>query len=286
MHRYTDINKKALFVNKGIVPYRRKVRRGRKKVNYQLRYYFLIFFFFFLSFSYVFFKVLQDEDSIFKDIYHFFFTDSITSAKASDVLRDTFLENSPLPEVVKREETRSPLVDQKANQKADQRLANQGQVEAKALPYEIVTLYLAKFSNEKNAINFIPIPQRVAYQSRKRLLPNVVNALINFRSQEEKFNRFFSSKVKLKGYFIENETLVLNFNRFLENSKYGYKGLEVRLQQILWTLLNLKTDLLGKRISFISILIDGERNPRLGGDGFLLKPFYYRKDLKSSVMFH
>ncbi len=278
-----DINKKTFFVNKGIVPYRKKTRRSKKKVNYQLRYYFLIFFFFFMSFGYIFIKILQDENSIFKDVYRLFFNDLIiTTAKNSPPSAGAGtqpnLNSTPSPEVVGK------VV---GNENPGKLATTDGeQVREKPLHEEIITLYLAKFSTEKNVINFIPLPQRVTYENKKQLLPNIIRALIGFKSAEEKLNYFFSPQIKLRGFFIENETLVLNFNRFLENSKYGYKGLEVRLQQILWTLLNLPSDLLEKKISFVSILVDGERKSRLGGDGFLLKPFYYRKDLKNKVVFN
>ena len=286
MHRYMDINKKTFFANKGIVPYRKKTRRSKKKVNYQLRYYFLIFFFFFMSFGYIFIKILQDENSIFKDVYRLFFNDLIiTTAKNSP----PSVEESSAPSEVNVNANPSPEVGGKVvgNENPGKLATTDGeQAREKRLHEEIITLYLAKFSTEKNVINFIPLPQRVTYENKKQLLPNIVRELIDFKSAEEKLNYFFSPQIKLRGFFIENETLVLNFNRFLENSKYGYKGLEVRLQQILWTLLNLPSDLLEKKISFVSILVDGERKSRLGGDGFLLKPFYYRKDLKNKVVFN
>ncbi len=294
MNRYTDINKKTLFAEgkilkgRNLVPYRKKTRKTKNKVNYQVRYYFLIFSFLFITFSYVVFKVFQDENSIFREIYNVFF-DTPLAIPASNSASNSEASSISKVQVTPSINESLPLSSSQTTIKPSnpsESLTPQSTTLTKALNNAVVSLYLPQFSREKNAIHFIPIPQKIEYASSKNLLKKTISSLIGFRSEETTLKNFFSSNIRLRNLFIENETLVLDFNRFLENSKYGYKGLEIRLQEILWTIFNLDKSVFPEKVFFISILIEGERKEKLGGDGLILKPFYSRKDLKSKMIFN
>ena len=88
--------------------------------------------------------------------------------------------------------------------------------------------------------------------------------------------------VKLVDVKIEENVLMINFNKKFEYTKYGYMGHQARIQQILWTIFNSKAAKIEK-IAYVSFLIEGERKMNIGGEGMGLKPFYSRKDMKKII---
>ncbi len=307
MNRYTDLNKNTFFANKGVVPYKRrakgKLQKGKpQQVNYQYRYYALIAFFFLVSLGYVVFKVNQKENSVFKEVYHIFFSSSATSQQAQN---ETALLEQDGGLVAQKPVASSPIISPSTTPSTTPGTApSTGPTPQSAgtpntlhnlgnLPPNqnnslnrnqiVFSFYLPKFSTEKNSVNFIPIAQSINNSGNS--IKSIMRSIFRFKTKNNNLKNFLTPQIKLLGAFIENQTLILNFNKFFESSKFGYKGLEIRLQQVLWTMLSLDPQVLGEKVSFVSIIIEGERKSKIGGDGILLKPFYSKQDLKKEILF-
>ena len=106
--------------------------------------------------------------------------------------------------------------------------------------------------------------------------------LLNYDDVQEKGFNCFSKGVILKKVWIENDVLMLDYNQKFENNRFGHLGLQVQIQQILWTAFAVSTDQ-GDEIKRISFLINGKRRTRIGGEGMSLKPFYTRRDLRRII---
>ncbi len=96
---------------------------------------------------------------------------------------------------------------------------------------------------------------------------------------------FFPEKLIVKRAWVENQTLMVDFNRAFEYSRYGRKALAVRLQLLLWSVFSANQNLQPAPIRFVSILIEGRRKTKIGGDGWVVNPFYSERDLKPAIGF-
>jgi spore germination protein GerM len=87
--------------------------------------------------------------------------------------------------------------------------------------------------------------------------------------------------------------LLIDFNSRFEYNRYGYMGLSIQIQQLLWTIFRYNDEIIRRaretgqpvvHISRVSFLIEGRRKSRIGGEGVPLKLFYSRSDLKREVV--
>lgn len=146
-----------------------------------------------------------------------------------------------------------------------------------------INVYLMQ-ANKKNA-------QLVALETsmegkKESYFKNLINTLIHFKASDRKLinGLQFHTKntIKILRVYLENDVLILDFNEAFEYSRYGYAGLNLQIQQILWTVFNSKGAKLEK-IKNISFMINGVRKKKIGGEGMELKLFYSRKDLRKQI---
>ncbi len=146
---------------------------------------------------------------------------------------------------------------------------------------EVFSYYQPILNSKSTKVGFFVVNKKTDYIPQQ-LYQALFQNLLVFQSSNPKVKNFFDPQTRLNNAWIENNTLLLDFNSAFENSKYGYMGIEVKIQQVLWTFFNFKADTVNK-VGYISFLIDGKRKDVIGGDGKILKPFYSRKDLRSVI---
>lgn len=146
---------------------------------------------------------------------------------------------------------------------------------------EVFSYYQPILNSKSTKVGFFVVNKKTDYNPQQ-LYQVLFQNLLVFQSNNPKVKNFFDPQTRLNNAWLENNTLLLDFNSAFENSKYGYMGIEVKIQQVLWTFFNFKADTVNK-VGYISFLIDGKRKDVVGGDGKILKPFYSRKDLRSVI---
>lgn len=146
---------------------------------------------------------------------------------------------------------------------------------------KVFSYYHPVLNSTSTKVGFFVVNKKTTFRKETFYQDLLVN-LVKFESSNPKVRNFFDPRTRINNAWVENDTLILDFNSFFENSKYGYMGMEAKLQQVLWTFFNYDQDQIN-RVSYISFLIDGKRRDTIGGDGKILKPFYSRKNLSSIV---
>lgn len=153
-----------------------------------------------------------------------------------------------------------------------------------------IFVYLPLANKTMDKITFYPIVRAVSPKIKKLEYGNAIKYLIEEEVNQNNIHNFFNKKVKVKRAWVENDTLIIDFNRAFEYSQHGHLGLKIRIQQVLWTVLNLPKNLYDSKglknetpINYISFLIEGRRKSKIGGDGMVLNPFYSKEDLLSNV---
>ena len=152
----------------------------------------------------------------------------------------------------------------------------------------VLPLFLSRVDENENAI-FYPHEHDFSQLGDELEYGHVIKQLAEYASSNGETLNFFDNNVIVKRAWMENDTLIIDFNRAFEYSKYGPSGINARIQQLLWTVFNLPKLMDSKQIksnqpiSFVSILIDGRRKSNIGGDGMTLSPFYSFEDLTPSL---
>ncbi len=153
-----------------------------------------------------------------------------------------------------------------------------------AIGHEVM-LFLPKI-NEEGIVSFQPYSKAFTIGSKQNAYELAIAELASFKGEKENMANFLSPKIELRQSKIESRTLILDFNRNFEYSRYAHKGIEIRLQQILWTIFTLAESRGEENLfRYVSFLIDGKRKSVLGGDGFFLNPFFSKEDLKATFAF-
>ena len=142
-----------------------------------------------------------------------------------------------------------------------------------------VNLYQLTLKN--GAATFVPVTDKIK-SNKKKFFGNLIHRLIHHDSSDRRTINSFDSHVVLKAMRIENDVLLLDFNRAFEYNRFGYMGLSAQIQQVLWTVFK-SPQAKKEKIRCVSFLIEGKRKRKIGGEGLDLKLFYTIKDLKNTV---
>jgi len=110
----------------------------------------------------------------------------------------------------------------------------------------------------------------------------LIKNLVGHKSGLQNLPNEFSPGTEVRRVWLENDVLLVDFNRRFEYSRFGHTGLQVQIQQILWTVFMHDTQS-GNMINRVSFLIDGRRKEKIGGEGVALKLFYSRNDLRKII---
>ena len=211
--------------------------------SYRFKFYLTIFLILLGCYAYIHYQIVYDKDSVFYEL-------SLIFREHVDI------KPLPIPKIkkTKREEiaiTKNWLID----------------------------VYLMKTSRN----SAILLPRQTKMQGvKENYFKNLIITLIHFKSEERKIINGFQSKVILKNVYLENDVLILDFNEAFEFSRYGYAGLNLRIQQILWTVFN-SNGAKAEKIAQIAFMINGERKRKMGGEGVELKLFYSKKDMVKTI---
>ena len=152
-----------------------------------------------------------------------------------------------------------------------------------------IFLYFPVIDEKKDKITFTALRHGIRKDLKNLEYGNVIKDLIEQKSSQNNIYNFFNENIKVRRAWIDNDTLIIDFNRSFEYSRHGYAGLEIRIQQILWTAFNLpflydsRKIKNNKPIEYVSFLIGGRRKSKIGGDGMALSPFYSRDDLLKTI---
>ena len=150
-----------------------------------------------------------------------------------------------------------------------------------------INYYLGYLSNN-SFIRFRPVTRSVTFKEEVLSYQTIINELLTIPSNRQ-FNQInlLDYSIKLRNMWIDDQVLILDFNAGFEYSRYGYKGLSIRIQQILWTLFSFSTAKapIEEKITHISFLINGKRKQKISAYGLELKPFYSKKDLLKRIEF-
>ena len=152
-----------------------------------------------------------------------------------------------------------------------------------------IFLYFPVIDEKKDKITFTALRHGIRTDLKNLEYGNVIKDLIEQKSAQNNIYNFFNENIKVRRAWIDNDTLIIDFNRSFEYSRHGYAGLEIRIQQILWTAFNLpflydsRKIKNNKPIEYVSFLIGGRRKSKIGGDGMALSPFYSRDDLLKTI---
>lgn len=141
--------------------------------------------------------------------------------------------------------------------------------------------FLTQLDRKTGAARVLPIRSAFAWGERNAY-GEAVKHLVKLRPDREGYLNPFPENVRLNKAWIENGVLLLDFNRAFEYNRFGHLGLQVQIQQVLWTVFDLSDrsgSMVPEKIDSVSILIDGKRKKTLGGEGLALKLFYGREDL-------
>lgn len=152
-----------------------------------------------------------------------------------------------------------------------------------------IFLYFPVIDEKKDKITFTALRHQQSKELKNLEYGNVIKDLIEQRSAQDNIYNFFNENIKVRRAWIDNDTLIIDFNRAFEYSRHGYAGLEIRIQQILWTAFHLpplydsRKIKNNKPIEYVSFLIGGRRKSKIGGDGMALSPFYSKEDLLKEI---
>jgi spore germination protein GerM len=141
--------------------------------------------------------------------------------------------------------------------------------------------FLTQLDRKTGAARLLPIRSAFAWGERNPY-GEAVKHLVRLRPDREGYLNPFPDNVRLNKAWIENGVLLLDFNRAFEFNRFGHLGLQVQIQQVLWTVFDLSDrsgSMVPEKIDSVSILIEGKRKKTLGGEGLALKLFYGREDL-------
>lgn len=145
-----------------------------------------------------------------------------------------------------------------------------------------VNLFLGSLDKRSGLVKLTPVKTLVEAGDLDPYA-SAVKELLRFHSDRDSaLVNTFPENVRLRSARIENGVLLLDFNQAFEFNRFGHLGLQVQIQQILWTVFDV-SDQRDKKLESISILVDGKRKKTLGGEGMVLKPFYGRSDLVRTI---
>lgn len=145
-----------------------------------------------------------------------------------------------------------------------------------------VNLFLGSLDKRSGQVKLTPVKTLIEAGDQDPYAV-AVKELLHFHSDRDAaLVNTFPENVRLRSARIENGVLLLDFNQAFEFNRFGHLGLQVQIQQILWTVFDV-SDQRDKKLESISILVDGKRKKTLGGEGLVLKPFYGRSDLVRTI---
>ncbi|OHD57850.1 MAG: hypothetical protein A2096_01445 [Spirochaetes bacterium GWF1_41_5] len=235
---------------------------GNPDNSYKKKFYLVIFLILAATGLYVYLQIKVNSNSIFAKIY--------TALHTADTGKSSFLNNLLSgwnSKVSSIEKSVKPSAGEKKNPPPSQPVVRPETRE--------IQIYLAK--QEKNrALRMMPKSVNITVTDGK-IMKESINTLLHYKSPESDIITSIPPKVELLDAYIENNVLILDFNRHFEYNKHGYIGLEVQIQQILWTITGINEQL------SLSFLIEGRRKHKIGGEGMILRPFYSVKDRKKII---
>ncbi len=235
-------------------PFGRKTSTKKEfKFSYRFKFYLTIFLILLGCYAYIHYQVVYDEGSVFYELSNIFY-------KYIDLK----------PNIGKKlKHAKNNLLDSEKKYLEKESIDRNWSID----------IYLMKTS--KNSAVLLPMKAKM-HGGREDYFKNLITTLINFKSENRKIINGFQNKVKLKNAYLENDVLILDFNESFEFSRYGYAGLNLRIQQILWTVFNSK-GAKAEKIANVSLMINGKRKRKIGGEGLELKLFYSKKDIIKTI---
>lgn len=236
-----------------------RISHRRKKSN-KLKLYLLILSFLLVAFLYIRYQMFYNEESLFYRFYHEIFQPEKKVQKKNSIT--LLLEKYIIGK--KQKKKKIPQKTIKINRKHK------------------ISFYLLESSIEKGIIKITPEKVFFSPSSRKNYLYDLINKLIQYQQKNAKLFNSFNENTVLLNHKMEGDTLLLNFNSQFEYNRLGDKGINLQIQQILWTVFQSPY---GEKIKYISFLFNNRRKRIIGGHGFELKPFYSRKDIKKNFVF-
>lgn len=141
--------------------------------------------------------------------------------------------------------------------------------------------YLVKTKPDSHLLQLSPKQGSIISLSKNDHYYNLVSKLIEYKSDDNVSLSVFSPKVVLLKSWVEQDTLLLDFNENFQFSRLGDKGIVLQIQQILWTVFRNNP----LKVRYVSFLIAGKRKFQIGGHGIQMKPFYSEKDLVRVINF-
>ena len=273
-------------------------KKGKKKINYKLRFYLVIVLIGCSSLLYIRHQITTETDSVFKDVYALL---SPYIPKLSVSLQKKKNSTQPQPPQPTLPKTKSQKkhrfsggsVSNPQQQQSSQSSSLASSSKRNRSPSAIskslaqpIVYYLPKIGDQ-NRIEMAALKGTFMLSPQKEnLYKDVISALLRYepRSKDHRHKdvvQVFSEEVRLKKAWIENKVLLLDFNEPFEKNRYGNRGLFIQIQQLLWTLF--QSPLLEGQFDSISILVDGKRKQQIGGDGMPLKPFYVKTDMRRYI---
>ena len=254
-YHYAKSSRKLLPVKKTALK-----KGGGPALNYQMKFYLVILTMFTCCYFYITYQIENDKTSIFYELHQ------ILTKRFSKKTNEKKITVKPKDQKVSVEKQR-PASDREwpINRSASRMYKEE--------------IFIIHRKGDKAFL--VPIP--VSFKSRReKYFFHLVEKSIHFKPRERKYINAFQKEVKLRNTSIENDVLMIDFNRGFEYSRYGYLGLNAQIQQILWTVLHSR-GARDEKISSVAFTIDGKRKRKIGGEGMELKLFYTKKDLRKKI---
>ena len=232
----------------------------RKKKSNNFKIYLAILFCLVIAFLYIRYQVFYNEESLFYRFYHEVFQFEKKEKKKGTV--SILVEKYLIGKKPKQTKKTKPKTSLHRRQK--------------------VPFYLIESNVKKGVITMAPEKVSFVPSSKKNYVYDLINKLIQYQQKNNNYFNSFNENTILLNYKMEQDTLLLNFNSQFEYNRLGDKGIDLQIQQILWTIFKSP---FGIKVKYISFLFNDRRKRIIGGHGFELKPFYSRKDLKKNLVF-
>ena len=230
--------------------------RGRKgkqssQLSYQSKFYLTIFLILLGCYAYVHYQIKFNDNSVFSDLANIFNKHRpkySSNPKSTTKSKEPSAPGKPsTPGKPSAPGKPSPQLPFDASTGSAQRYAQDSRsgtaadgepLEKKSLEKtRPVDIYMMKVENSSAVL--MPIKTSIR-STRENYFKTLIATLIHFKSKDRKLINGFQNKIKIKNVYLENDVLILDFNQSFEFSRYGYAGLNLQIQQILWTVFNSK----------------------------------------------
>ncbi|HMB00536.1 MAG TPA: GerMN domain-containing protein [Spirochaetota bacterium] len=245
----------ARIKRKKISGSRRKNKKQSGSFVYYLKFWLFIIIILISTYFYIRYKINHEPQSVFSKV-----------SRIVEAEKDAVADTLSAEEKVKPEKTEQPAASEASAVKASNREV-------------AIRVFFPQRKNKKIVMSFV----KTSFEQGDSYYKNLIKKMLLYKNRNDLDRPFniFNNGVKIRKAWLEEDVLLLDFNSRFSYNRYGYNGLRMQIQQVLWTVFKNQQE--NQEIKNISFLINGKRKSKIGGEGMQLKPFYNKKDIKKVI---